>query len=473
MAGFREYALPLLRTRFEKSAEESSQKLHAAFALAAFGEVPEEFLISRIPTAPSSEAKNAITALGHGSEAVRVSLARKVKDEPDPDARARYASTLLHLGDPGGASDVLALGPDPTFRTAFILGFKDWHGELWMVPRMLADQPNDGFRSGLCAALGSVEPRALAVTERAELEKVFAQLYQTAPDGGTHSAAGWALRQWGAQLPKLAKSRRPENGKHWFVNESGMTMIEIRAATFQMGEKSFSDAPMHPVTLTRSYFVCDTEVTIDQFQRFMDDSEVPKSKKSPIWLPADPSSRRTGDCPAERVSWEHAVTYCNWLSLQEGRDPCYRPSPNDDWVFDTAANGYRLLTEAEWEFACRANTESAFSFGDEVKWFNDHGTFVGNSNQRAWRVATKLPNSFGLFDMHGNVDEWCWDWYGPYAPVATDPLGPLGGKYRVKRGGGWHVIWPTKGCTSGYRDKRLPTDANSTCGFRIATSAIR
>ena len=150
--------------------------------------------------------------------------------------------------------------------------------------------------------------------------------------------------------------------------------------------------------------------------------------------------------PVESISWDEAVDFCVKLTEKEraaGRLP--------------VGLVYRLPTEAEWEYACRAGTDSRFSFGDcrLAKELQQFGWYSGNSGKQTHTVGKKLPNGWGLYDMHGNVWEWCLDWIGKYAGGnASDPKGPSRGEYRVCRGGGWRNHTPN--CRSANRGSSLP-----------------
>ena len=121
----------------------------------------------------------------------------------------------------------------------------------------------------------------------------------------------------------------------------------------------------------------------------------------------------------QQVSWFQAVAFCNWLSHCEGLTPCYRLSKTGtdvekDWKCDLnrQASGYRLPSEAQWEYACRAVSQTQYAFGDDEGLLAEYGYYDSNSKSRTWPAGGKLPNGWGLFDMHGNVWEWCQDWYG-------------------------------------------------------------
>jgi len=167
---------------------------------------------------------------------------------------------------------------------------------------------------------------------------------------------------------------------------------------------------------------------------------------------ARPSSVRGDRLPVEGVSWFDAIGFCNGLSSRAGLAPAYRVH-NDEVEWDTAANGYRLPTEAEWEYACRAGTNGPrYGEIDEIAWYR------GNSEERSHEVGGKLPNAWGLYDMLGNVWDWCWDIYDA----------EVYGSYRVLRGGGWSdEKWS---CRASVRRRSHPTYRIDDVGFRIARS---
>jgi formylglycine-generating enzyme required for sulfatase activity len=161
------------------------------------------------------------------------------------------------------------------------------------------------------------------------------------------------------------------------------------------------------------------------------------------------------DRPVEEVSWDDANEFCRKLSAL----------PEEKF----AGRVYRLPTEAEWEYACRAGTTTKWSFGDDESRLGDYAWFKGNSGSRTHAVGKKKPNAWGLFDTHGNVYEWCSDWYGDYAGGAvTDPQGPSGGSFRVCRGGGWYDS--PGNCRSAARDFFGPSHGFAMQGLRLALS---
>ena len=255
--------------------------------------------------------------------------------------------------------------------------------------------------------------------------------------------------------------------------------VIITAGSFQMGSpatekgRNSNEGPAHKVTITRSFLLKETEVTQSEWQKLMG---------------TNPSrfSKCGDECPVEQVSWWDAVTYCNALSEYEGLEQCYKlrgckgtvGGGCDDITcvgnykcsgFDFVGldcKGYRLPTEAEWEYAARAqNTGSAYStnLGD-IAWYKD------NSSSKTHRVGQKLPNTWGLYDMLGNVWEWTGDWYdSEYSNhPQTDPIGPKKGSSRILRGGSWD--YNTHHCRLAFRDGYEPVDRNDDLGFRPARS---
>jgi formylglycine-generating enzyme required for sulfatase activity len=173
----------------------------------------------------------------------------------------------------------------------------------------------------------------------------------------------------------------------------------------------------------------------------------------------NPSKFKGKQNPVEMVSWNDAVEFCRKLS--------------DLPAEKSAGHVYRLPTEAEWEYACRAGTKTKYSFGDSEAELGEFGWY-GKNSSGATVVGGKKPNSWGLYDMHGNVNEWCQDWYGSYPSGAvTDPTGPSSGSRRVTRGGSWlDSADSCRSARSGF-DAASPDDQYISLGFRVVRSSIK
>ena len=201
----------------------------------------------------------------------------------------------------------------------------------------------------------------------------------------------------------------------------------IPAGTFLMGSpvsesSKEDDETRHRVTLTRSYWMGETEVTQAQWKRVMGAN-------------VSHFSDCGDDCPVETVSWFKAVSFVNGLSRVEGVPECYEVDGERVTFRGLDCRGFRLPTEAEWEYAARAKTTPPYHFGSNVSELAEYGWYNDNSGKTTHPVAQKKPNPWGLLDVHGNVWEWCHDWYGSYSNQEQDPLGPETGSSRVLRGG--------------------------------------
>ncbi len=238
-------------------------------------------------------------------------------------------------------------------------------------------------------------------------------------------------------------------------NSLGMKFVRIEPGKFIMGSTEDDDEkPPHLVEITRAFSLGDREVTQRQYQEVMG------------WL-SNPFMGSV-DLPVERVSWVDAVTFCNKLSEKERRTPCYRINGED--VAVVVGNGYRLPTEAEWEYSCRAGSTTRFPFGENQEDLYKIAWFARNAGNGTKPVGRLDPNEWDLYDMLGNVFEWCQDGYDAryYAmSPRADPPGPSGASSRVVRGGNWSD-GPTH-CRPAYRGRDSPGSRFSGLGFRVAT----
>ena len=191
----------------------------------------------------------------------------------------------------------------------------------------------------------------------------------------------------------------------------------------------------------------------------------------------NPSHFKGDTLPVENVTWFEAITYCNEQSKKEGLSPVYVISTSGEQhvTWNRNANGYRLPTEAEWEYACRAGTATPFNTGGNItpEQANYYGTYPYNNAPSGQYLAKTVPvgsfapNAWGLHDMHGNVWEWCWDLYGEYAlGEQTNPTGVEDGAFRVNRGGGWNDFG--RHLRSAYRAAHNPANRTFNIGFRVA-----
>jgi formylglycine-generating enzyme required for sulfatase activity len=240
------------------------------------------------------------------------------------------------------------------------------------------------------------------------------------------------------------------------VPRLNLEMMPIPAGTFVMGSpndeegRDDEEGPQTTVTITKPFWLGKTEVTQSQWKVVMGNN---------------PSISKGDDLPVEQVSWDDAVSFCKKLNEMKR---------------DTLPAGYHytLPTEAQWEYACRAGTTTRFSYGNDTG-YSQLGSYAwnkANSSNKTHPVAEKLPNGWGLYDMHGNVYEWCLDWYDDYiGGSVSDPQGPQSGptwtnSTRVNRGGGWFDA--ASYCRSSFRGRNWPGSTYVHLGFRVALSPV-
>ncbi|MDR0557965.1 MAG: formylglycine-generating enzyme family protein [Treponema sp.] len=232
-------------------------------------------------------------------------------------------------------------------------------------------------------------------------------------------------------------------------------MVHLPAGNFLMGGTLFDfESPIHQVTISSPFFIGKYEVTQTEWVEVMENN---------------PSRWKGNDLPVETVSWYNAIEYCNKRSIKENLTPAYTIS-RSYVTWNKFANGYRLPTESEWEYAARSGGKDTYEYAgnddvESVAWYAD------NSGSKTHPVGMKLPNDLGLYDMSGNVWEWCWDYYGLYndnSPI--DPMGPnsSGGRDRSLRGG--CMILSQNLVRVAHRGRNIPVARDFYNGLRVARS---
>ena len=279
-------------------------------------------------------------------------------------------------------------------------------------------------------------------------------------------APGWGLL-WGVLIVALwrvghhavpvfeEEPRIPAKPKR--VRDGPMVMMELPDGQFRMGSPNSDDManddekPQHTVSVS-GFRIGVTPVTEGLYREVMQQESPPDDQHQ---------------LPVVGVSWTDAIQFCNALSEREGYQPCYRQVRNR-WVCDWSADGYRLPTEAEWEYACRAGTTTRYSFGDDPEMLDPYAWFDGNSGYRLHEVRGKAPNPWGLYDMHGNVWEWCWDLYRIYSLTQVRNWNNLRQfvkpEFRVVRGGFFR--FPPEHLRSAGRVRDWPEARFADQGFR-------
>ncbi len=329
-------------------------------------------------------------------------------------------------------------------------------------------------RGALILALGTYGIEALSPGEREPVLARLIDLYEHDPDPGIHGASAWTLRRWKEhqKLETIAARLTGKNhgGRRWYVNSQGQTLAIIEGpVAFRMGSAlnepgRYGNEPSHQQVIPRRFAIADTEVTVEQYQEFARENlgadRANNDNRSP-----DPKG------PMNGVSWYHAAAYCNWLSRKEHLPECYQPNEHGQYAQGMRIKadalksiGYRLPTEAEWEYAARAGAATSRHYGLTERLLGQYAWYLGNSKERAWPVGSLQPNDLGLFDMLGNLYEWCQE---PYDKTSQDDGSlseHINDNTRLLRGGAF-LDYPAY-VRSAYRFRFAPSGRDADSGFR-------
>jgi formylglycine-generating enzyme required for sulfatase activity/serine/threonine protein kinase len=409
------------------------------------------------------ENRLAVECGPNAADDAKVDLARR---------QANIGVALVLMGRGDKVWPLLKHSPDPTRRSYLI----DRLAPGGVAARVLIDRLDGhtevSVRRALLLALGEYDPERLLPAERDGLVGRLAALYRDDPDPGVHGAAGWLLRQWGQpakveDIDRVLPTGKPEGNRQWYVNGQGQTLVIVPPGEFDMG-----DGPARKrVQMNYSFALAARDVTVAEFRRFRKGHGYVK-----VYAP-------TEDCPVNGVSWYDAAVYCNWLSKQEGIAQgqwCYLPNEKGNYAegMKVAADwrkrsGYRLPTEAEWEYACRAGSVTPWSMGTAEELLPKYAWFLANASGRSQPVSSLRPNDWGLFDMHGNVWQWCQDRFVDDTERAQAPVdkGALEDKVddkniRLLRGGAFRDLPLVVRST--YRSRDAPAFRLYFLGFRPA-----
>jgi serine/threonine protein kinase/formylglycine-generating enzyme required for sulfatase activity len=452
--------------------------------------------------------------------------------------QANAAIAFLRLKRPAKVWPILKHSADPRTRSYLLHRFAPCGADVGTIQNRLDEEADITVRRALILSLGEFDEKALPFAERKALLPKFRALYRNDSDPGIHAAVGWLLRQWKDQAwlrqmedegahdqnhagHRLSDIRRLLAAKdkritapQWYINGQGQTMVVIPGPVeFVMGSplteaNRFEDEILHKTRIGRTYAVAANAVTVEQYRRFR-----PRFGKGVI-----ERSTPSADCPMSLTSWFDAAAYCNWLSKQEGlpeSEWCYEPvrgtntrqrlagcgvgvsaapfglfalvcSLIPDVIEPTlgpgmqlapnylSRTGYRLPTEAEFEYATRAGAAGSRYFGETDTLLEKYAWYSKNSQDRAWPIGGKKPNDLGLFDVYGNVNNWCQDKYQPYRvarpdevcedkedSLVVDPRDP-----RTLREGGW--VNGAFYIRSAMRNRYSPLVQTMAIGFRPA-----
>ena len=429
---------------------------------------------------------------------------------------------LLKRGQPNKVWSLMRHTSDPTVRSYLIHSFARLNVEPSVLIKRLTAEKDVSARRALILSLGEFTEEQLPAAARQSLVNTLLLWYRTDADPGIHSAIDWLLRHsmLGAKPRRLNWSAADKiqaldrmlagyayDARDWYLTNEGHTMVIVRRpAEFTAGSPEgetgrTADERPHRVRIPRSFAVATKEVTVDQFQRFLNanpklEIRYPDTIKDPRRGTALMNSPE-GDCPQIVVTWYEAAQYCNWLSMKEGL-------PQSEWVYPTDLNkikngmvlpanylqrtGYRLLTEAEWEFVARAGSSTSRFYGSGEELLEYYAVYSKNppkrktdpndpnDPQRTWRVGQLKPNDLGLFDIYGNVWEWIHDRRVDYpvtSLVRTDLEDTVllvnDQQWRVRRGGSFsYDATVMRSAHRGRPDGYVPNERRDSVGFRVA-----
>ncbi|MGW5236077.1 SUMF1/EgtB/PvdO family nonheme iron enzyme, partial [Streptomyces nodosus] len=401
------------------------------------------------------------------SETQRVELGRR---------RAVAACTLLRFSRTDGILNRMVAASDPEFATQFAHQAVQREVPADTLAGLLAEAPDARARYYLMLALGRYRPEAFSTPARFDrTERLVLDLHEGDPSAGVHGAARWLDRRWNHRIDgtESAAPYDPTGRRTWFTCTPPfgprLTFSVFRPGTLLIGspdgekERSSYEAPRRTTALTRSFALCTAQVTRGEFEKFMAETGRQGLPDISEW----------SDQPFEPVvapTWYEAADFGAWLTSRViplpsavafGDDLDDHPVSRPGWA------GFRLPTEAEWEYACRAGTTTAYSFGSDRELLDGYAWTAANSGLKTHEAGILRPNPAGLFDIHGQCWEWCSDWYALYgAEAESDPRGPLSGDRRVLRGGCWNL--GARYARSACRNAHIPSNRNYYITFRLA-----
>ncbi len=416
--------------------------------------------------------------------------------------RARVTALQMALGQDDEVWPLLRGTTDPTQRTEVIHGLSPLLTDLDRIVSEMQSQEDVEIRRAMTLVVGELigspeqqSARSYATRPSDPVVPLLSQLFRDDPDPGLHGAARWTLQrfQQEAETRRIEESLRsdaPVGERRWYVDQLGHTMVMLPGWTSYLMGAAANDPdrrpeePLHAQQIRRSFCLASHETTVDQFAVFLRETatlhQTAFQTERDLTTDRGHSQRQRvefGSSPRTNVTWYEAAAYCNWLSSKIGLPKeqwCYLP--NAEGVYGPGMqvsvdyldrSGYRLPTEAEWEFACRAGSSTVRYFGDDPYWLDKYAVFAQGSVEP---VGQQKPNDFGLFDMLGNAAEWCQDAYRAAMPRTSpgDVMQIDSALPRILRGGS--AADPAALLRSAARGHALPDSYSDFIGFRVARS---
>ncbi|MBL8814891.1 MAG: protein kinase [Planctomyces sp.] len=443
------------------------ERLVLAMALSHLSEPQTQYLIEQLMTVSAGDFENYVEALETDRErAVKVISSRidECRALSEWEKLASFAVLALRLGDESLSAEIVRCGmsQDPTPRTAWIHAIGRWEGETTALLECIRRTSNEEIRSAVFQGMSTLPEDQVRSQEKAEWLDL-ARSAITDPNALVASSARVLISKWNVALPEQAVLPAEPKG-NWYRNVRGQTFCLAPAG--QLHRKPAAAASEVPggssrdvIQISIPFWICDSEVSVGLFREFVEDPQYPSTEKPPHQVHHSVQHSPTDLHPVQYVTWYDAILFCNWLSIKDGFTPAYHRTGAvevlanqeiDVWQRDESASGYRLPTISEWEYACLAGAESTYCHGENEELLS--GFAVIHSDQSE-PCGSRLPNHWGIFDMHGNVFEWCDDQF----------------QFRTVRGGAFSTGPKYCIATSGPNYSALARMPN--IGFRVVRPA--
>ncbi len=459
-------------------------KLNLACALLALGKPMHKIVLDNFQQTKTDPGQ--FSALLNAFQANPIESLSAIRDHfatASSRDRVKLATLALYLGDGNFASDLVSPSKSPDERTLWIHQLPQWRGSgtsILEVPSKLSDPD---LSSAVILGLGQLESNALSPEEWEQCNRAIQSICTSTTHSGVRGACFWLANtknwQWGPDLHKT------ESDGFKPVKEMGFSMVRLAPGVFRMGNDDptlqYNNRTSHEVRLTREFWIADREVSVADYHRFQQDTTTADRSPSERFatVSADEVISPTADHPMQSLSWYEAAMFCNWLSNRDGLSPVYRvPESAVDQAADATfqslnwervsdATGYRLPSEAEFEYAARASTRTKYHFGNDRHFLEYYACWSNNEKTASKLCGELMPNPWGLFDLHGNVWEWSDDWFRTFPEDSeTDPhfVEPVG-QGMAHRGGG--VCTFSGDPVSSARGFANPRDRSFNKGFRV------
>ncbi len=489
MGNLDEATIEKIRQVGSDPASDAYQRLNAAIIRLHLGEDVLPEIVRLLPEVSISPAL--LQLLLAAPESVG-DLGRKTAglsaSQSNPEFRTQLALMAWSLGDSGELGEICNDLKQPDLRTRATMLLKDWHPAIEDLVARIRQDPDPMIQYCLVTGMGRMDPRSLHRFDVRLITELLSGLSGDSSTARVRAACVWTAKK--LEIAGAGNAMFPiRKGKDWEQTTTGISLVRLEPGTMMLGaldpriEGDFN-LP-HATTMTRPFWIASTETSVAMYRTFLNDQDLDTALKPFLfdgWLP-DTATSPTPNHPVTRVSWIDAVLFCNWLSEREGLKPCYvfeKPDETQEYNLvdfaasiqtDFSANGFRLPTEAESEFASRSGGQSNHWFGDDNGLINELVSTSARFVVPAKVCGDLMPNPHGLHEMEGNVWEWSQDWYEQIGTDSlTDPRGPDApdpqfGIRKAYRGGGVNTQRGSAEVSARGHDD--PSSRWANLGFRV------